>query len=48
MPEEAIELSQKLGLYEEHVFFSDWVPNNERANLSFQIYYGVNRLLRLM
>jgi len=41
MPEEAIELSQKLGLYGEHVFFNDWVPYNERANYLLEADFSV-------
>ncbi len=40
--EEAIALSQELGLYDRHVFFNDWVPYQERQNYLLEADIGVS------
>ena len=40
--DEAIALSKKLGLYEEAVFFNDWVPYNDRQNYLLEADIGVS------
>lgn len=39
---EAIALSQKLGLYETHIFFNEWVPYEERQNYLLEADLGVS------
>lgn len=40
--EEAIALSQELGLYDRYVFFNDWVPYQERQNYLLEADIGVS------
>ena len=40
--EEAIALSQELGLYNRYVFFNDWVPYNERQNYLLEADLGAS------
>jgi glycosyltransferase involved in cell wall biosynthesis len=39
---ESIELSQKNGLYNTHIFFNDWVPYEERQNYLLEADLGVS------
>ncbi len=39
---QAIELSQELGLYNQQVFFNDWVPYQERQNYLLEADIGVS------
>lgn len=40
--EQAIELSKDLGLYEDHVFFNDWVPYAERGSYLLEADIGAS------
>jgi glycosyltransferase involved in cell wall biosynthesis len=40
--DEAIRLSQELGLYEQAIFFNDWVPYDERQNYLLEADIGVS------
>jgi glycosyltransferase involved in cell wall biosynthesis len=40
--DEAIDLSQELGLYDRYVFFNDWVPYSERQNYLLEADVGVS------
>ena len=41
MANQAIELSQQLGLYNQNIFFADWIPYNERMNYLQEADLGV-------
>jgi glycosyltransferase involved in cell wall biosynthesis len=41
MADQAIALSQQLGLYNQNIFFNDWVPYNERTNYLQEADVGV-------
>jgi glycosyltransferase involved in cell wall biosynthesis len=45
--EEAIALSQELGLYDRYVFFNNWVPYQERQNYLLEADIGVSLHLNL-
>lgn len=42
MCSQAVQLSRELGLYEESVFFNDWVPYEERQNYLLEADVGVS------
>lgn len=42
MAEQAVALSQELGLYEKCVFFNDWTPYNERQNYLLEADVGIS------
>lgn len=39
---QAISLSQEMGLYEKHIFFNDWVPYKDRQNYLLESDVGVS------
>jgi glycosyltransferase involved in cell wall biosynthesis len=42
MAEQAVALSQELGLYEKSIFFNDWTPYDERQNYLLEADVGVS------
>ena len=42
MAEQAVALSQELGLYEKCIFFNDWTPYNERQNYLLEADVGIS------